>query len=237
MRARLALVVLWIFGAAASGAAQEVGIAILVQPSVRAYPPRGERSYELKERNPIDRGLKVRLQDPESLLRIAFTRGFGCVTFSGPQFQSISGVLKLRGPSEIETADPSRPCEPRLKLNSGKLWLAKTPGQPPVEVETPDVVVGVKGTLLRMLVDPTVGTFLAVDEGLVTVQAKAGGLPVEVAAGQWVQVPTGGFALPPSLITPGGPESRLDFGEPLTDPPGVNPGERPVLDLPKSDRP
>lgn len=250
MRGRLALPVILILGAAAPAVAQEVGMAIVVQPRVRAYPPRGEPSYELKERNLIERGLKVRLEDRESLLKIAFTREFGCrrITFSGQRTQAISGVLKVLGRSELETEDPSRPCEPRLKFNLGKLWLALAPGEPPVDVETPNMVAGVKGTLVRILVDPAFGTFLAVDEGTVTVRAKTGGPPVgppvgppplgppvEVAAGQWVLVPPGGSVLPPSLLVPGGPE--IDAGEPFTDPPGLNPGQRPILDLPKGERP
>ena len=37
-----------------------------------------------------------------------------------------------------------------------------------------------------------------------TVQAKAGGLPVEVPAGYWVLVPRGGLPQPPALVVPGG---------------------------------
>jgi len=209
MCGRLACLVVWLLlGTAAAAGAQEVGMAIVVQPRVRAHPPRGERSYELQKRNLIERGLKVSLQDRDSVLKVAFTEEFGCkrVTFSGQRTAAISGVLKLLGPSEMETEDPLRPCEPRLKLNLGKLWLALAPGEPPVYVETPTLVAGVKGTYLRILVDPALGTFLAVDEGTVTVQAKAGGPEVEVAAGRWVLVPPGGLPTQPAPLENGGME-------------------------------
>jgi len=55
-----------------------------------------------------------------------------------------------------------------------------------------------------------------VDEGVVTVQAKAGGAPVSVEAGYWVVVPPGGLATQPQL---GGPGSHPAGWGDLEDPP------------------
>jgi ferric-dicitrate binding protein FerR (iron transport regulator) len=100
----------------------------------------------------------------------------------------------------MEIEPPEAPRTLRMLL--GRLWLSLLPGER-VDVDTPQGVLGVKGTSLRVLVDPEVGTFLAVDEGLVTVQAKAGGDPVDVKKGQWVVIPPGGLPTRPTPLGPG----------------------------------
>lgn len=193
--ATLALLAIGFLGTAA--AAEEIGIASLVKPQVQAFPP-GQPSRDLVTRNPIERGLKVKLIGREAFLKVDFTRAFGCkqsTTFDG---RRISGVLTIRGPSDAELGDSSRSCAPKVRFSFGRFLLALLPGEGPLEVDTPDQVSGVKGTYVRFFVDPLVGTFVGVDEGVVTVQAKAGGDPVEVEAGQWVVVPPGGLPTRPA---------------------------------------
>lgn len=194
---------------------EEVGIALIVRPQVRAYPLSGEASRDLQEKEPIERGMKLKL-DEKAFLRVAFTRKFGCqeVTAEGKQGLSISSVLTVLRTSDVDVGDPADPCNPKLKVHRGRVRLAALPGgEKPIQIETPDATATVKGTSLRVLVDPVAGTFVAVDEGTVSVQAKAGGKPVEVTAGNWVLVPPGGLPTRPAPLPPG------DDDEILQDPP------------------
>ncbi|MFL6260354.1 MAG: hypothetical protein ACJ76Y_11630 [Thermoanaerobaculia bacterium] len=195
--ATLVLLAIGFLGTAA--AADEIGIATLVKPQVHAFSP-GEPPRDLVTRDPIERGLKVTMTGREALLQFTFTRAFGCgqKTSDG---RRISGVLTIRGPSDAELGDRSRRCAPKVHFNLGKFFLALLPGEPPIDVDSPEAVSGVKGTYVRFLVDPRVGTFVGVDEGVVTVQAKAGGDPVEVEAGQWVVVPPGGLPTRPAPLS------------------------------------
>jgi len=192
-------------------AAEEIGIAAVVKPKVQAFPP-GAPPRELERRNPIERGTRVKLEGRDAFLRVDFTRAFGCkqISLDG---RRVSGVLKILGPSDAELGGSTSSCEPKVRFSLGRFFLALLPGEPPIDVDTPEAVSGVKGTLVRFLVHPLVGTFVAVDEGVVSVQAKAGGDPVEVEAGQWVLIPPGGLATRPA------PANSLDDLNVLGDPP------------------
>jgi hypothetical protein len=181
-------------------AAEQIGTASLVRPQVRAFPAVGS-PRDLVTRDPIERGLKVQLTGRDAFLKVDFTRAFGCKqtqTFDG---RRISGVLTIRGPSDAELGDAASSCAPKVHFSLGKFFLSLLPGEPPIDVDSPEAVSGVKGTYVRFLVDPRVGTFVGVDEGVVTVQAKAGGDPVEVEAGQWVVVPPGGLPTRPAPLS------------------------------------
>ena len=194
--------------------AEEIGIAAVVKPAVHAFPP-GEPARDLAAKNPITRGMKVKLEGRDAFLRVDFTRAFGCNKSKTLDGRRISGVLTILGPSDAELGDssPSRSCEPSVRFSLGRFFLALLPGEPPLEADTPQAVAGVKGTIVRFLVHPLVGTFVAVDEGVVSVQAKAGGDPVEVEAGQWVVIPPGGLPTRPA------PTNGLDDLNILGDPP------------------
>jgi hypothetical protein len=210
-----------------SAAAEEIGIAMLVRPQVLAFPP-GEPSRDLAERDPIQRGLKVRLTRKEAFLLVSFTRAFGCkpkpstVPYEG---QKIVGVLTLVGPGDAELGDHARSCVPKVRLTVGKVLLALLRGEPPIDVDTPETRSVVNGTYVRFLVDPIVGTFVGVDEGVVTVQAKAGGDPVEVEAGQWVLVRPGSVATHPAplQVLEESDESAIPLRDFSTQPPGGPP--------------
>jgi hypothetical protein len=212
MRAVIAIIALVVSGLLGTGAAaEEIGIATLVKPQVRAFPP-GESGRILVTRNPIERGTKMKLEGRDAFLKINFTRAFGCKqsTYDG---RRISGVLTILGPSDADLGDSTRSCEPKVRFSLGRFFLALLPGEPPIDVDTPEAVSGVKGTMARFLVHPLVGTFVAVDEGVVSVQAKAGGDPVKVEAGQWVVIPPGGLPTRPA------PTKSLDDLNVLGDPP------------------
>ena len=207
-----------------SAAAEEIGVAQVVKPQVLAFPPR-KPSHDLVERDPIERGLRVKLIRGEAFLQVFFTPAFGCKlkTYKGGK---ISDVVTLVGASDAVLGDPARSCAPAVRFNSGKLNLAQLPGEPPFAADTSETGSIEHGTYVRFLADPIVGTFVGVDEGVVTVQAKAGGDPVEVEAGEWVLVPPGGLASHPAplhhLDEPD--DSPFRMGDFTTQPPRRPPG-------------
>jgi len=177
--------------------------------------------------DPIENGLRVRLGRSDSLLRVGFYDGRR-TTFDARE-RGIDGAFALYGPSEAElrqraAAEGAEGVVHSLSVLFGRLLLALSPGRS-AEVTTPDSALGVKGTLVRLLVDPEVGTFVAVDEGAVEVQALAGGDPVLVTAGEWVLVPPGGLATRPAPL---GAEGELLEDPPLLDCcPGTEPPKPP----------
>jgi hypothetical protein len=203
--------------AAAPAAGEQIGVAVQVRPEVLGYLPGAAAPVTVVERASIERGETVELKGRTAYLKVLFNMG-GAQTFSG--------VATLAGTARMEVEPPEAPRT--LKMLLGRLWLSLLPGDR-VDVDTPQGVLGVKGTALRVLVDPQVGTFLAVDEGLVSVQAKAGGEAVDVKKGEWVLIPPGGLPTRPAPLGPDD-EFREDpllpccpGGEPPKPPPGRSP--------------
>jgi hypothetical protein len=189
-----------------------VGSVVLVQKTVLALAA-GQPDRQLRFNDAIADGLRVRLVERESFLKVRFV---------SEQVESLAGVgtYTLQGPSEAAlqrgpVRDAAGNAISTLMLYLGRLRLALRPGGGRgAEVQTPDAVVGIKGTYVRLLVDPAVGTFIAVDEGEATVQAKAGGRPVRVGSGRWVVVPPGGLPGRPGPFPAPGPHDQI-----LEDPP------------------
>jgi len=211
--------------------AEEIGVAVKVRPQVRAFPPAGKPDHDLAEGGAIERGETVKLTGKSAYLRVALKLNGQKVERSlrGDQKFSFTATALLVGPSEIRFGDSAGTATSTIQLLFGKLRLALLPGESHIAAETPEAVAGVKGTYLRILADPAVGTFIAVDEGVVTVQAKAGGAPVEVTAGHGVLVPPGGLPQPIGPLGPGGAWKGFS-GEPFADPPildGLNPSTEP----------
>jgi hypothetical protein len=218
---RLALLAVSLLPFAVPCAAEVIGQAVVVKPQVRAFPPSGEPPHDLVAKELIERGLKVSLTGKNAYLRAALNfQGVNVDrSLRGPQTFAFTASALLRGPGDVEIGPAGAASPSTVRLLLGKLWLALAPGSPPMDVESPDMVAGVKGTYLRVLVDPVVGTFVAVDEGSVTVRAKAGGFPVEVPAGYWILVPPGGLPRPPALLVPGGLGTASGLGVLFDDPP------------------
>jgi hypothetical protein len=185
--------------AGAPAAAETIGRALVVRSVVEALEAGGPR--QVVRNDPLVEGLRLRLPRRDSLLRVGFNAG-GMRTYTPGA--RLDGVFVLQGPSE---AVPGRPST--LSLLYGRLLAVLSPGRS-AEVTTPETSLGMKGTVIRVLVDPVVGTFVAADEGAVLVQALAGGDPVLVTAGRWVVVPPGGL--------PTSPAPRETEGEVLDDP-------------------
>jgi hypothetical protein len=199
MRRWMAGLALWLL--AAPCGAEEIGNALRVHPDVQGYGV-GEPVRQIRENDPIERGLRVQLRGRDPYLKVAFNFG-GCKILEGPQNHQFTGTATLGGASEIDFGDPNDPSASRLRLAAGKLFLALFPEAGcHLDIDTPHAGILIKGTYLRLLVDPVVGTFVAVDEGTVSVQAKAGGMPVEVTAGNWVLVPPGGLPTRPVPLPP-----------------------------------
>jgi hypothetical protein len=207
----------WVFGfvlgsLALPVIAQEVGVAVRVRPDVTGYGV-GEKERSIRENDPIERGLKVFLHGLDAYLKVAFNLG-GCSKFTSGQNHQFTGSASLFGVTEVDLGDPNNPLASWIGLALGRLNLkVLREAGCKVDVETPHARILVKGTALRVLVDPAVGTFVGVDEGTVSVEAKAGGRPVEVTAGNWVLVPPGGLPTRPA------PLPRRDDDEILQDPP------------------
>lgn len=191
----------------APAASEEVGTVAGLRPQVLAYPP-GKASQALRKLDPVERGLKVRLDrvegaDPPYLwVKLHFN--------GGRQIFEGQGVARILGKGEIDFGDLGKPSELKIKITPGekpgetlRLWLSLLP-LPSVAfaVESLEALMTVKGTHFRVLADSAVGTILVVDEGVVEVRAKAGGEPVQVTAGQWVKVPRGGLPTRPAPLTP-----------------------------------
>jgi hypothetical protein len=197
---------------ALSGAAEEIGNAVRVHPEVRGYGV-GEQERDIRQNDPIERGLKVFLRGPDPYLKVAFNFG-GCEVLQGARNHRFTGTASLAGVSEVDFGDPNDPSVSRIKLAVGTLHL-KALGEAGChrpEIETPHAILTL-GTVFRVLVSPILGTFVAVDGGATTVQAKAGGASVVVKAGNWVLVPPGGLPTRPA------PLPRRDDDEILQDPP------------------
>ncbi|HEV7505144.1 MAG TPA: FecR domain-containing protein [Thermoanaerobaculia bacterium] len=206
-------------------------MAVKVRPQVRAFPPAGKPDFDLLEGGAVERGETVKLTGKSSYLRVALKLNGQKVErgLRGDQKFAFTATALLAGQSEIQFGDSASTVSSTIQLLFGKLRLALLPGEPHVDVETPEAVAGVKGTYLRILADPVIGTFIAVDEGVVTVQAKAGGAPVEVTAGHGVLVPPGGLPQRPGPLGPGGAWKGFSV-EPFMDPPlldGLDPSTEP----------
>jgi hypothetical protein len=189
-----------------------IGAVALVQGAALAVVP-GQAERQLRFKDPVVEGLHVRLTGRDSLLKVAFFRtapdGIGTYSLSGP-----SDAVIRRGANGANAEAPGGVVSAVL-LVLGRLRLALLPGRgEAAEVQTPDAVVGIKGTYARLLVDPAIGTFVAVDEGIATVQARAGGRAVLVKGGQWVLVPPGGLPTRPTSAPSLGLDGRI-----LEDPP------------------
>lgn len=165
-----------------------VGTAILVKRDVRATPP-GAAARPVK---PSD---KIVLQT-----RIDTGRASSFAMTFPP-----GGRLDLGAESALifdqrAVDEATGRTNSSLSIVIGKARLSLSKQQQNVEIGTPHAVAGVKGTVVRFVVHPIAGTFVAVDEGLVGVRSRAGGDEVDVAAGQWVVVPPGGQPTKPARL-------------------------------------
>ncbi len=112
----------------------------------------------------------------------------------------------------------------KIELALGSLFRGE------VTVETPTASLGVKGTVLRVLVDPAGRTLVAVLEGLVEVTSKAGGT-VSVEEGRFTIVEEGAAPLPPSPFDPSAGTLSPSAGGPDFAVPGEDVfSESPLLD-------
>lgn len=194
------------------GVAEEVGVALRVHKEVLGHDV-GKPEREIRQNDPIERGLQVFLRGRDPYLRVALNFGDCQVILKGAQNHRFTGTASFAGVSEFDFGDPKDPSASQIKLTSGKMRFAGPYGADcNVHVDTPSALL-IMGALVRVLVLPVLGTFVGVDQGSATVQAKAGGAAVVVKAGSWVLVPPGGL---PTRPTPLPPDDGDDI---LQDPP------------------
>ncbi|HXO18675.1 MAG TPA: FecR domain-containing protein [Thermoanaerobaculia bacterium] len=190
------------WGLGSASAAKAVGTAVIVVHDVRGTPP-GEAA------KPVRQGDGIVLQElittgKASEITMIFPPGGSLQLGESSSFRVDSQAID----------DATGRTTSFLSLVAGKLRLAVRKLAQAVQVGTPEAVSGVKGTAVRFLVAPLVGTFVAVDEGVVSVRSRAGGEAVDVAAGQWVLVPPGGRPTRPAPLARG--------QSPLEDPPLID---------------
>jgi len=110
----------------------------------------------------------------------------------------------------------------KIELALGSLFRGE------VRVETPSATLGIKGTVLRALVDTAGRTLVAVLEGLVGVTSKATGETITLRAGEYTIVEPGGSPLPPAPFDPaagtlspsaGGPDFAVPGEDAFTETP------------------
>lgn len=110
----------------------------------------------------------------------------------------------------------------RIELALGSLFRGE------VRVETPSATLGIKGTVLRVLVDAAGRTLVAVLEGVVEVTSKATGETITLRAGEYTIVEPGGSPLPPAPFDPaagtlspsaGGPDFAVPGEDAFTETP------------------
>jgi len=202
----------------APAAAEEIGYVKEVHPEVLAIAE-GKPPRQLQPRDPLDRGLRVRLTQRTSYLLVYLYHIGPQKPSTGPQDipieppPRIDGVIHLAGKSQVDLGNPSvlDRVITTVAVDWGELRVWLLPGRShDLKGKTREAALGFKGTAVRVLADPFVGTFVGVDEGVAIVQALAGGDPVEVTSGHWVLVPPGGFPTRPA---------SLDSVDILEDPP------------------
>jgi hypothetical protein len=232
-------------------AAEEVGVALLAQPSVRKTEPGHDRSRPVRQNDPIQFNSTV-------------------VTGTGAgfkmRFDLDSGTLTLGAESEMTIDRRTAAGEDRIRVLSpgGRIHLALVgPLRRQVVMESLDGTAPIKdvprtglapraaaaglpaaawaftpgrgsgfalslgsfeepsdGADVRMIAIRDVGTFFAVREGVLTVQSKAGGEPVDVPAGTYTWVARGQLPTPPAPLIRGfdlPPGERIVEDPPLLD--------------------
>ncbi|PYQ57768.1 MAG: hypothetical protein DMF53_21820 [Acidobacteria bacterium] len=114
----------------------------------------------------------------------------------------IDGVIHLAGQGRLEMGNPSlmNRIVTTVIVEWGDFWASLRPGRShDIQGKTREGSLEFKGTAVRVLADPVVGTFVAVDEGVAIVHAFAGG-DVEVTSGHWVLIPPGGVPTRPATL-------------------------------------
>jgi ferric-dicitrate binding protein FerR (iron transport regulator) len=223
------LVALGAIGAAAPTHAQEpVGRMALVRSDVRGTPP-GGAAAAMAVADPVvldhlietGRASAARLTlDPEGVLSLGQETQLTIdrATINQATGRSESVLTLLLG---------------KIELALGSLFRGE------MTVETPSASLGVKGTVLRVLVDAGGRTLVAVLEGVVEVTSKATGETVTVRAGEYTIVEPGGSPQAPAPFDPssgtlspsaGGPDFAVP-GEDLFDQTPLLPDEQ--RDLPR----
>ena len=200
--------------------AQEVGEVVAVRDDV--VGTRAGRARPLATKEAVDVGLAVALGKPASYVHLLLEER---VTVEGRGLsKTLVGKLEQKGVGEFTIEKGEREggtSTGRYLLGflaqRGSFVLALLPTVAhELTTRTAHATLRTGTTRFRLLVDPLIGTVVATDEGTVTVQALAGGEPVEVGAGETVRVPPGGRPIGPAPVAD--PEG-LPGRDVLTDPP------------------
>ena len=207
-------------------AQEEVGTVYHARGEVRGTPPGGSAADlspgdRLVVEHEIETGDDSRtgmLFDPEGRLRIEENTR---LTIDRATVDSVTG----RGESALTL------WIGKIELALGSLFRGE------VTIETPSASLGIKGTVLRVLVDADGRTLVAVLEGVVEVSSKPPGpeRTVVLPAGTFTIVEPGAAPSPPAPFDPGagtlspsagGPDFTVPGEDVFDDSPVIPPGQR-----------
>lgn len=215
-----ALALLVALGALPASAQEPVGRAAVVEGPVFETPPAGSRGD-------LTVGESILLDHLIESERSAFAR----LTLGA------EGVIRIPEETEIRIERhrvdaATGETESALSLLLGKVELALSSlfrGE--VTVETPSATLGVKGTVVRVLVDPAGRTLVSVLEGVVEVTSRATGATVTLEAGEYTTVEPGEDPALPAPFDPSAGTLSGDAGGPDFVVPGEDVfTETPLLD-------
>lgn len=224
----LAALALLAVGAALPAAAQEpVGRAAVVEGPVFETPPAGSR-------DDLAVGEAILLDHLIESERAAFAR----LTLGSEGVIRIPDETRIRMDRHRVDAATGE-TESAFSLLLGKIELALSSlfrGE--VAVETPSATLGVKGTVVRVLVDAAGRTLVSVLEGVVEVTSNATGVTVTLEAGEYTSVEPGEDPALPAPFDPSAGTLSADAGGPDFLVPGEDVfTETPLLDERQLDLP
>jgi hypothetical protein len=194
--------------AAAAQEIQEVGQVVQAHRSLGTFE---RQTRALVDNDPVRVGLLISLPWRESWIDLSLddpvtvagpgtrTRAYGTIHFAGRD--GIGEFAIEKAEREEGTGKPLV----WLALTQGALWMALLPSHAhTLWLRTPQLLAKPGGTQFRTLVDPVVGTFLAVEEGEVLV-GLPDGASFLVEAGDWILVsPSGSLRRGPAESRPDG---------------------------------
>jgi hypothetical protein len=163
--------------------AQQVGIASNLRVVAMQTPP-GARAFELMRLAPIFRGALL-ATSPRGALEVTFADGSKLAM--GGASTVVVDVYVYSGPGGAN--------QQAIRYTKGIFrFVSGTIPKDKVQLQTPTVTIGIRGTVVRTLVEEDGTTTVSVDDGTVTVTSTQTGQSVTLNGGEKVTIkPAGDF--------------------------------------------
>lgn len=183
------LAIAMVLGSGTSAVAEGVGKAVLVRNDVKGALP-GIEAKQMAVGQDVNLGLALKT-GKSSALRMTFDP-------QGSLLLGASAQLTIDQPTVDKATGRSTS---KLELGVGWLRVAVDKNfNHSVEISTPSAVVGIKGTVVDTIVDPSGKLTVICREHTSEVQSKADGASVSCLEGNYVGVPLGGSPSKPRPI-------------------------------------